>query len=64
MVMQVEETEIKVAEVSGEKVDNKRRLELLKKEEEMIAAEKEEVMQKQEEEMEKRKRVSKEYFNI
>lgn len=47
-----------MAELSGEAVDNKRRLEVLKKEEESIAAEKEAAKQKELEELEKKIRVS------
>lgn len=54
MCSQVEEAEIKICEVSGEKVDNKVRLDVLKKEEQMIAEEKEELLQEEEE---KRKKV-------
>lgn len=46
---QVEEAEIKICEVSGEKVDNKVRLDVLKKEEQMIAEENEELLQEEEE---------------
>lgn len=45
----VEEAEIKICEVSGEKVDNKVRLDVLKKEEQMIAEENEELLQEEEE---------------
>lgn len=53
--VQVEEAEIKICEESGEKVDNKVRLDVLKKEEQMIAEENEELLQEEEE---KRKKVS------
>jgi len=45
----VEEAEIKICEVSGEKVDNRVRLDVLKKEEQMIAEENEELLQEEEE---------------
>ena len=45
----MEEAEIKICEVSGEKVDNKVRLDVLKKEEQMIAEENEELLQEEEE---------------
>ncbi|XP_020627164.1 LETM1 and EF-hand domain-containing protein 1, mitochondrial-like isoform X1 [Orbicella faveolata] len=45
----VEEAEIKICEVSGEEVDNKVRLDVLKKEEQMIAEENEELLQEEEE---------------
>ena len=51
----MEEAEIKICEESGEKVDNKVRLDVLKKEEQMIAEENEELLQEEEE---KRKKVS------
>ncbi|KAK2558394.1 Mitochondrial proton/calcium exchanger protein [Acropora cervicornis] len=50
---QVEEAEIKIAEVSGEKVANKVRLDVLKKEEQMIAEEKEELLLEEEEKKKK-----------
>ncbi|KAK3751345.1 hypothetical protein QZH41_000833 [Actinostola sp. cb2023] len=59
--MLVDETEIKVAELSGEEVDSKRRLEILKKEEESIVAEKEAVKQK---ELEERQRAEAEAAEI
>jgi len=49
----VEEAEIKIAEVSGEKVANKVRLDVLKKEEQMIAEEKEELLLEEEEKKKK-----------
>ena len=45
----MEEAEIKICEVSGEEVDNKVRLDVLKKEEQMIAEENEELLQEEEE---------------
>ena len=45
----MEEAEIKICEVSGEQVDNKVRLDVLKKEEQMIAEENEELLQEEEE---------------
>ena len=45
----MEEAEIKICEVSGEKVDNRVRLDVLKKEEQMIAEENEELLQEEEE---------------
>ncbi|KAJ7375252.1 letm1 and EF-hand domain-containing protein 1, mitochondrial [Desmophyllum pertusum] len=50
----VEEAEIKICEVSGEPVDNKVRLGVLKKEEQMIAEENQELLQ---EEVEKKKKI-------
>lgn len=49
----VEEAEIKICEVSGEKVDNKVRLDVLKKEEQMIAEENEELVHEEEEKKKK-----------
>lgn len=49
----VEEAEIKICEVSGEKVDNKVRLDVLKKEEQMIAEENEELLQEEEDKKKK-----------
>ena len=51
--MQVEEAEIKICEVSGEQVDNKVRLDVLKKEEQMIAEENEELLHEEEEKKKK-----------
>ena len=45
----MEEAEIKICEVSGEEVDIKVRLDVLKKEEQMIAEENEELLQEEEE---------------
>lgn len=45
----MEEAEIKICEVSGEEVDVKVRLDVLKKEEQMIAEENEELLQEEEE---------------
>lgn len=49
----MEEAEIKICEVSGEPVDNKVRLDVLKKEEQMIAEENEELLQEEEEKKKK-----------
>ena len=49
----MEEAEIKICEVSGEQVDNKVRLGVLKKEEQMIAEENEELLQEEEEKKKK-----------
>lgn len=49
----MEEAEIKICEVSGEKVDNKVRLDVVKKEEQMIAEENEELLQEEEEKKKK-----------
>ena len=49
----MEEAEIKICEVSGEKVDNKVRLDVLKKEEQMIAEENEELLQEEEDKKKK-----------
>ena len=51
MLFKVEEAEVKIAEVSGEEVDNKLRIDILKKEEQLIAVEKEERRLKQEEDL-------------
>lgn len=57
----MEEAEIKICEVSGEKVDNKVRLDVLKKEEQMIAEENEELLQEEED---KKKKVTLAISNV
>ena len=53
LYVQVEEAEIKICEVSGEKVDNKVRLDVLKNEERMIAEENLELITEEEEKKKK-----------
>lgn len=50
----VEEAEIKICEVSGEKVDNKVRLDVLQNEERMIAEENQELLKEEEEKKRRR----------
>ncbi len=53
--LQADEAKVKISEVSGERVDNKTKLDILKQEEESIRKEKEEEKRKKKEEEEKEK---------
>ena len=56
--MQTEEVKLKAAELAGEQVDNKTRLEIIKHEEDIIAAETRARQEEEAAEMEEKARVS------